>query len=238
MPDQDKLENALQQLLQIAFPELQRPAVKGQDDPTEELVKWSARMYCYSLISHFREMLGSFIWAAKHGLIPASFVIGRCLFEMAAHAYYVHKHCVQYADKSDWGAAWDFLQDINMGSRYMREEYGEENYEATPREIAKIIRCFDEWIARGRATTEYSFLSEFAHPNMAALSHYYRIDQGPSGLALVTFSAPNRNVGTAPWPQASLSFTACLHFALKMLERMNDGVVADQVKAVLVEANQ
>lgn len=49
----------------------------------------------------------------------------------------------------------------------MREEYGEENYEATPREIAKIMRCFDEFAGKGKATTEYSFLSEFAHPNRA-----------------------------------------------------------------------
>lgn len=105
MSYQGKLENAVQQLLKINFPALQRPPVKQQDTPTEELVKQASKVYCYSLISHFREMLGSFTWAAKHGLIPSSFVTGRCLFEMVAHAHYVHKHFEQYAKVSDWNTA-------------------------------------------------------------------------------------------------------------------------------------
>jgi len=186
MPDQHQLENAVQQLFKIGLPDVQRPAVKECESPTEELVKWSAKMHCYSLISHFREMLGSFTWAARHGLIPSTFVIGRCLFEMAAHSHYVHKHLEQYVQASDWKTAWEFLNDINMGSRYMREEYEEANYEATPREIAKVVRCFDEWVGKDKAITVYSFLflSEFAQPNMAALSHYYAINRGHAGFGL------------------------------------------------------
>jgi len=38
---------------------------------------------------------------------------------MAAHAYYVKKHCFQYMDKKDWLATWDLMLSINQGSRHM-----------------------------------------------------------------------------------------------------------------------
>src|SRR5207302_9280140 len=126
-------------------------------------------------------MLRSFLVLVWNGLTPASFLIARCLFEIGAHTYYVHKHFVQYFDAKDLESAWKFLHEINMGSRYMQEEYGDKVEEwpsfVAPREIAKIIRTFDEWTNK-QSRTEYSFLSEFAHPNMAALSHYYNIETG------------------------------------------------------------
>jgi len=181
-------------LSRLAFPPLQRPAVPEGAPPTRELVEWAVAFYCFSLLSHFREMLRSFLFMVKKGHIPSGFLVARCLFELGAHTYYVHKHVTQYFDSGDLQRAWGFLVEINMGSRYMREEYGDDEedrpYFLAPREIAKVMRCFEEWEpCRGKAVTEYSFLSEFAHPNMAAFAHYYSMRPGESGFGEVVFQS-------------------------------------------------
>ncbi len=238
VPEPSQIDAASGHLNRIQLPELQRPAVGHKQEPTLELVNWASQMYCFSLLAYFREMLRSFLDLVRDSLVPASFVVARCLFEMAAHAHYTHKHGVQYLDANDLQAAWDFLVEINMGSRYMREEYGDQPADwppfAAPREIAKVIRCFDEW-SEGKATTEYSFLSEFAHPNMAAFSHYYIIDPNEVGFAVVRFIDPPRNNSAVPWPLVSISLVACLHFALRFLQRVGEKEIASQIETIFVE---
>jgi hypothetical protein len=191
LPDASRIEAASRQLDKINLPGLQRPAVVASAAATVDLIKWACHFYCFSVLAHFREMLRSFLVLNWNGLIPASFVIARCLFEIAAHTHYTHKHVIQDLDSNDLESAWRFLNDINMGSRYMQEEYADKTDEwppfAAPREIARVIRTFDEWTKTRQARTEYSFLSEFAHPNMAAFSHYYKMEPGEAGFGVVTF---------------------------------------------------
>jgi hypothetical protein len=235
MPAPTEIETAAKHLEEIKFPELQRPAIRQDDPPTAELVHWALHMYCYSLLAHFREMLRSYLVLTQNGLIPASFVVSRSLFEMAAHVYYTHKHATQFVEAGDLKSAWDFLVEINMGSRYMREEYGDQSEEtspfAAPREIAKIVRCFDEWT--GKAVTEYSFLSEFAHPNMAAFSHYYVMEPLAGGYGIVRFTDPPRESLSAPWSHVSISLVACLHFSLHLLNRSGEKEVVQKIEAIL-----
>lgn len=119
----------------------------------------------------------------------------------------------------------------------MREEYGDKAEEwppfAAPREIAKVMRTFDECTIDGRARTEYSFLSEFAHPNMAAFSHYYRIEPGEGGFGAVTFLEPRRDQDYVPWSQVSISFVASLQFVLRLLRRIGEKEVASHVATIL-----
>lgn len=192
-------------------------------------------LYCFSLTSHCGEMVRSFLHLVDSGHIPASFLTARCLYEMGAHSYYVHKHVAQYLDAGNIRKAWDFLQEVNMGSRYMQEEYKHFLPRfATTREIGKVIRCFDEWIGhKGQAATEYSFLSEFAHPNMAAFSNYYTMTPGNSGFGLVNFHDPDRAPERVPFVHASIAIVASLHFVLKLLTRIGETKVAPQVKTVL-----
>lgn len=193
-------------------------------------------MYCFSVLAHFREMLRSFLALVQNGFVPAGFVVARCLFEMAAHVHYTHKHATQHIDAGDLQSAWDFLLEINMGSRYMQEEYADQlaNWPpfAAPREIAKVIRSFDEW-TEGKATTEYSFLSEFAHPNMAAFAHYYTMEPKQGGFGTVRFIDPPRSTSDVPWPLVSISLVACLHFALKLF---GEKEVAPRIEAILIES--
>ncbi len=243
MPAHEEMERRVAQIRRAAdglgrltFPGLCRPNSAPDGAPTRELVDWAIRVYSYSLLSHFREMLRSFLFLAENERIPAAFVLCRCLFEMGAHAYYVHKHVTQYLDAAELRAAWTFLWEVNMGSLYMREEYGERADMpafAAPREIGKVIRCFDEWTGGiGKAVTEYSFLSEFAHPNMAAFQHYCEMKRGPSGGIQAEFSS---GFPAAPVPDISISLVSALHFALRLLERAGEADIAPRVKDLLAE---
>jgi hypothetical protein len=122
--------------------------------------------------------LGLAFWTWS-GLIRAKAavrIIGRSSFEFCAHAYYVRKHLKQHLDRIDLVAAWKFLLPIGTGSRYISE------FHSTPEEgelfpvgphISKVINRFKE--ARPRDTEEdYSYLSEFCHPNMMTFSQHYR----------------------------------------------------------------
>lgn len=232
-----RIQVAVERLTAITLPTLARPPVPLEAPPTSELVNWAAELYCFGLLSHFREMLRSFLFLVENGYVPASFLIARSLFEMGAHAYYVQKHVTQYLDAGDIGKAWSFLTEINMGNRYMQEEYGEDGDTrsfSAPREVGKVIRCFNEWDGcSGQATTEYSFLSEFAHPNMAAFSHYYTVNPGKSGFAEVAFRDAKREPERMPFSHVSIAVLSSLHFTVKLLEHIGETEVAPQVKAVL-----
>jgi hypothetical protein len=126
-----------------------------------------------------------------------------------------------------------------MGSRYMQEEYGDKLEDwppfAAPRVIAKVMHCFEEWTGRGEARTEYSFLSEFTHPNMPALSHYYTMEAEEGSFGLLRFVDPPRQSEAAPWPHIGISVTGCLHFTLRLLQFTGEQQVAPLIENILIE---
>ena len=80
---------------------------------------------------------------------------------------------------------------IATGSRYMNEHHpeGSEMFPASAH-ISKAIKCFGEILPED-ARGDYSYLSEFCHPNMFAFSQYYRwlnpgevrfVDHEPQGM--------------------------------------------------------
>ncbi len=77
-----------------------------------------------------------------------------------------------------------------MGSLYMNQKGGTSSSGPFPEplDIGKIIRCFREWSnskRKGDAYEDYSYLSEFIHPNMAALLHYYKLEPNHDGGKLL-----------------------------------------------------
>jgi len=126
MPDPAaKLKRIVEELRAISAaldatptPELVRPKVPCKQ-VTEELVHWTMRVYAYSILCQFREMLRSALSSYDADPVPPVFLCARAMWEMAAHAYYVKKHCFQYMDKKDWQATWDLMLGINQGSRHM-----------------------------------------------------------------------------------------------------------------------
>jgi hypothetical protein len=119
MPDPEaELKRMVEELRAISavLDATETPALVRPDVPykqvTEELVHWAVRVYAYSILSQFREMLRSALNLYDADHVPAVFLCARAMWEMAAHSYYVKKHCFQYMDKKDWQATWDFMLGI------------------------------------------------------------------------------------------------------------------------------
>jgi len=231
------LRTSSQGLDQIKFPSLTRPNIPKDAPPTFDLVNWAIRMYSFSLLSHYREMLSSFLLLTDRGNIPAAFVIARCLFELAAHTYYVNKHVQQYLKQGNLKSAWEFLHEINMGNLYMKEKYAERDDEGdnpkflAPREIGKVIRCFNELGNIKHAGETYSFLSEYIHPNMGAFSCHYKFNADGRTIK-VNFIEPPRDPLMAPLPEVAISLLA-LQFVGKLLDLTGETVVTSSISRIL-----
>jgi|SRR5580704_2121293 hypothetical protein len=227
-----ELREVLPALDAIQTPELVRPDVPEGDPVTRELAYWSLRVYAYSILSQFREMLRSTLMLQDAGQIPAVFLCCRALFEMAAHAYYVKKHALQHLDEKNYQAVWDFMSGVNQGSRYMRERqkagalpHKKHEIQESPH-IAKIIACFNEYFQeRGKkeATENYSFLSEFCHPNSFAFINHMQVEEPPTGVAArITFGKPAPETSVQVLPDALFSCMPLLFCMDEMLNKMND----------------
>jgi hypothetical protein len=93
-----------------------------------------------------------------------------------AHIYYVKKHLKQHLDANDLAAAWKFLLPVSTGSRYINELYpeGEELFPVGAH-VSKAVKCFKEIMPKSSDDDDdYSYLSEFCHPNLMAFSQHYR----------------------------------------------------------------
>lgn len=175
----------------FGFPNLRRPLVLHNEPATQELVNWAAQVYCYSWLRHFSTLVNGIITLKDAGNNPSARVVARSLFELGAHAYYVKKHVKQHIDGKNLNAAWNFLTPICVGSRYINEQHPEDSEMfPLPTHISKVIACFDEVMSK-EARDDYSFLSEYCHPNTLAFRQYYRwlnpcevgfIDHEPGGI--------------------------------------------------------
>jgi hypothetical protein len=206
------LNFALQQLDTITPPDLPRPAVPYQAPPTQELLAWAIRVYFYSTFCQFRELLRATLTLVNADLVPGVFLCSRGLFELAAHAYYVKKHVLQHLENNDFKAVWQFLYEVNLGSREMRDvqkdQSGESDYPEGPH-IAKVMACFNEYFKNGHkekvATKTYSGLSEFSHPNCYAFINHFEWESDLQNMAKVTFGKPSRNQLIMCLPAASMA---------------------------------
>lgn len=230
-----KLKKASKRLRRLSFPVVKRPDVPEDAPPTRELVDWAIRLYSFSLLSHYREMLRSFLHLLDGGMVAAATVIGRCLFEMGAQTYYVHKHVKQHVESGQLAAAWDFLFEVIMGSKYMREEIPESETREmdfpAPLHIAKVMRCFNEYGKNQQAAATYSSLSEYVHPNMAAFSQYWREDPNRE----FKFAAPPCDPGEARLPVVRISLISSLQFTFYLLVMSGETEMAPQIKNILLE---
>jgi hypothetical protein len=227
-------------LYAVKTPSLARPKVLFKEPPTEELAQWACRVYAYSLLCQFREVLDSSTYLYDGGHVPAVFLCCRSLFEMAAHAYYVKKHATDHLKKKDFKAGWDFMLGINQGSRYMKEK--EEVAATMPAlelvegpHIAKVIACFDEYFkANGKngARKNYSFLSEFCHPNSFAFTNHLDFTEGPEDV-VVTFDKPSPQICIQVLPDAWWSAPELLTFLNELLEACEDKTLNEALGRVL-----
>jgi hypothetical protein len=234
---EESLDRVRAQLQKLRFPDLPRPAGDARDPISDELLGWSIQMYCFSLVSHFREMLSSFLALVKRGYVPAALVILRTMYEMAAHVYYVNNTLAGYLSAKNVRAAWEFLHDINMGSSYMQKPTRKMNKETgidltfpVPRAIGKALSVFNEVVPNNQVADNYAFLSEFSHPNMAAFSHYYRMDKSRGGPVFVS---PSRGRTAVSFPLADISTTFFLVSTTKLLAAGNEQLVQSRLSNIL-----
>ncbi len=162
-------------LKKITYAQLVRPAVGPDASPTIELIQWAIQAYSFPWIRHVNALINGIVLLIDSDNKAAVRIIGRSSFEFCAHAYYVKKHVKQNLDQKDLAAAWKFLLPIGTGSRYINE------FHSTPEEselfpvgphISKAINCFQKEAMP--TEDDYSYLSEFCHPNMMTFTQHYR----------------------------------------------------------------
>jgi hypothetical protein len=217
----------------VQTPELVRPDVPYKQ-VTEELVKWTIRVYAYSIVCQFREMLRSALYLYDADRVPPVFLCARSMWEMAAHSYYVKKHCFQYLDQKDLQKTWDFMLGINQGSRHMREKHEKARAAGAttavledlpePPHIAKVMNCFNEWFKSPEATENYSFLSEFCHPNSFAFTNHLEVEdpKGGTSSAKVTFVKPSKDSCIQVMPDMLFACMPLLFSMDELLRRTGD----------------
>lgn len=169
------LRVAAEHLKQIKVPQLVRPAVGPDAPPTVELLYWAIQAYCFPWVRHMSALLNGMILLTDSDNKAAVRILGRSSFEVCAHAYYVKKHVKQHLDAKDLNAAWKFLLPIGTGSRYINEYHHPEETELfpAPPHISKAVNCFKEVMPNG-TDDDYSYLSEFCHPNTMTFQQHYR----------------------------------------------------------------
>jgi hypothetical protein len=225
----------------LKFAKLERPNVSYGTPPTLDLLDWGAKFYCFSILSHFRELLNSLTVLGRAGHAPAVFILARCLYEIGAHTYYVQKHVKQYRTAKDAKEGWKFMQGINMGSLYMNQRASTSSSDPfpNPRDIGKIIRCFREWPnsnskRKGDAYEDYSYLSEFTHPNMAAFSHYYKLEPSQAQKKVFAkFVDPPRQVEAMPLAEVTIAVAATLSNIESLLNTIGEQDVAQSLASSL-----
>src|SRR3990172_6559840 len=124
-----------------------------------------------------------------------------------------------------------------MGSRYLREEIPEQDDSEdvlfpAPREISKVLRCFNEYGNTEQAVKTWSFLSEYSHPNMAAFSHYWEpVDEWSTEMR---FIEPPRDPSKLPRGNVSVSLIAAVQFTFELLRIAGETELASQIKSILM----
>ena len=126
----------------------------------------------------FRDMLRSYLVAREQHLEAASFLIARALFEVTAMTNYVVSHVSPLLARKRYPRAWDFLVRASMGSYYFRE-HATRSVDAPehpiPLDVGKAVKSLEAFDIN--ASKEYSFLSEFSHPDALALRHYVEMNR-------------------------------------------------------------
>jgi len=156
------------------FPNVVAPEKDPAKPPTPALLSFGMRVYCYPWIRHFSSLSGGVAAHCDAGNVASARIVARSLFELCAHIYYVQKHLKQHIAAKNYIAAWKFLTPIAIGSRYLNEHHpGRGPSVPAPPHISKVVKCFEERIPK-ESREDYSYLSEYSHPNTMAFQQHYK----------------------------------------------------------------
>jgi hypothetical protein len=135
-------------------------------------------VFACTSMGFFRDMLRSYLVAREQHLEAASFLIARALFEVTAMTNYVVNHVSPLLARKRYPRAWDFLVRASMGSYYLREHATKSvnaQEHPIPLDVGKAVKSLEAFDIN--ASKEYSFLSEFSHPDALALRHYVEMNR-------------------------------------------------------------
>jgi hypothetical protein len=233
---------ALAKLDTITPPELTRPPVPQGDPATGDLVFWAIKVYFYSALCQFRELLRATLSLVAADNVSAVFFTCRGLFELSAHAYYVKKHVLQYLKVDNLDLTWQFLFDINLGSRDMREKQKAQgitpDYPEGPH-IARAMACFNEYFPNGQkekqASETYSSLSEFSHPNCFAFINHFDWLTDLRDMPKVTFGRPSRGLLTLSLPAAGMAAMSFLDTTGELMGSIGDAELFKTIEKIVNE---
>ena len=159
----------------IQFGNLSRPRVRSSEPATRELIDWGIKFYCYPWLRHMTTLANGTVILLDAGNSPSARIVGRSIYELGAHAYYVAKHVKQHLGAKNLDAVWKFLLPVHSGSRFLNDIAPPEESEIFPApvHIKKVTNCFKEFLPK-EAGESYSFFSEYCHPTMLVFKQYYR----------------------------------------------------------------
>jgi hypothetical protein len=196
--DNSALQSLATALLEIEFKALKRPAYVPQSGRSEKEVRWALRVFTCSSCSLFRDMLRSYLTVRDQKLEAASFLTVRLMFEVVAMGNYLRESIVLLLKNARLDRVWDVLYRANIGSYYILQS-GHTPQGAEPNiplKIGKAVSSLNK-LTPGRpsgwAEREYSFLSEFSHPDAFALMHYSEMNGHSETVAFHT--QPEADVG-------------------------------------------
>jgi hypothetical protein len=140
------------------------------------------------------------------------------------------------------GSAWQFLFEINIGSRDMREKQKAQgdapDFPEGPH-IAKVMACFNEYFPSGQkekpATETYSSLSEFSHPNCFAFINHFEYETGLRNIPKVTFGRPSRSLLTLCLPAAAIAVVAFLHSGGNLIATIGEHELSETINKIMLE---
>ena len=195
----------------FSFPNLTRPSLSPEQPASLELVNWGAQVYSFSWLLHLSALLNGLVTLEDAGNRPSAIILARSVYELGAHAYYVKKHLKQHIDAKNFDEAWKFLLPVTTGSRYMTEKFPSTgDMFPTAAHISKMIKCFSEVMPED-AIENYSFLSEFSHPNSFAFGQHHDW-MTPYEVSFVPHKASGMFGATA---------AACLHGLMAIRELLH-----------------
>jgi hypothetical protein len=234
------LEMVLSSLNTVAIPVLTRPPNKPDEAPTEELVLWGIRMYAYSVTAQVRRILEGLVLLAKAENVPAAYVLGRHIFEWAAHTCYMSRNLKNYVGKKEWNRAWSVLTVAVIGNLWLKQhgtKYAEPGKTVPsvpdPLSVANVIGCYEDYLfqTHGSKTAKenYGLLSELSHPNAACLQQHH-VHRAGGRETEISDAEP-----ISPLPFVNWSLLDVLVFLDLLLELAQETVVRPNIAVVLAE---
>lgn len=228
-------------LQRVALPTLSRPGLKPAENPKEVLINWGTQYYAYSLIAHVRTILKGVLQLCDAENVPAAYIIGRHIFECAAHACYMNRNLHDHYQQKQWSEAWKLLSAAAIGNLWMKRhgtKYADPSTAVVidapnPIRIGEAVSAYELYLAQEGRTADakdsYSFLSEHSHPNSACLQQYHIYENNGRDLR---FCEPDPTL-VSPLPTVNWCLIDLLTFLRRLLAVSNETKVQSQVVALL-----